>query len=54
MLIPCAHTPTQVFHRGLDVHGSEPYGGPWDAQPVEPMYSDNKLDAMGVNLDHWA
>ena len=44
----------EVIHSPLQVQGQEPVGGPWNADVVEPAYGSGKLDAMGVNLDHWA
>jgi hypothetical protein len=46
----------EVIVRGLDAHAApnHPIGGPWNAEVVEPAYGAGKLDAMGLNLDHWA
>jgi len=49
-----AVTLEEVIVRGADVHSQEPFGGPWNAQVVAPVYGEGKLDSLGLNLDHWA
>ena len=44
----------EIIVRGTTVHGQEPVGGPWNADVVEPVAGEGKLDQMGINLDHWA